>query len=101
MPASHVRVFISQMESMVERLYTAKPKHGMTYKAKPAPMKAVFYIENGAHLSRLEPIPPKPAQERTDFMVRLACNRPPSSDMQRKPWNLPMGTLGYRTHHQY
>lgn len=60
-----------QMESMVERLYTTKPNHGMTYKSRPKPMKAIYYIENGAHLSRLEPIPPKPAQERTDFMVCL------------------------------
>lgn len=58
-----------QIDSMVERLYSSKPKHGITYKARPTPMKAIYYIENGAHLSRLEPIAPKPAQERTEFMV--------------------------------
>lgn len=73
-----------QVESMVERLYSTKPNSGITYKARPKPMKAIFYIENGAHLSRLEPIPPKPAQERTEFMVRLTRASTPGSIMTRQ-----------------
>lgn len=85
---------LAQIESMVERLYTTKPKHGATYKSRPTPMKAIFYIENGAHMSRLEPIPPKPAQERTDFMVRLACSRSLFSEIQRILRNLASGSPG-------
>eukprot|EP00892_Ulva_mutabilis_P010633 jgi/Ulvmu1/7942/UM004_0175.1 len=63
-------ISLEEMESMVDRLYTTKTNTG-SYKSRPKPMKAIYYIENGAHLSRLEPIPPKPAQERTAFMCSL------------------------------
>jgi hypothetical protein len=38
-------------------------------------MKMICFVDNGAHRFKLEEIPPKPAQERTEFMVRLRSGR--------------------------
>lgn len=61
----------SEMEAMVERLYTHQPARGVHHKGRPKPVKLTYRTENGQLLSSLEPLPTKDPKESTEFLCEL------------------------------